>query len=212
MFPLQSALLPGETLPLRIFEPRYSALVADCLRAAEPSFGVVLISRGREVGGGDSRCEVGALARIVEHTDLGAGRYRLHCAMSERIRVRDWLPDDPYPQADIDTWPDEPGEVVPSDMMALEDEIWSLLGDIAAAREFRLPDRGEVFDALPVADGPRLYALAARVPIGPADKYAVLAAPGPVQRIAALRDAVETIAALIAFETGSGPRPPGADE
>ncbi|HSA40841.1 MAG TPA: ATP-dependent protease, partial [Mycobacterium sp.] len=36
MFPLQSALLPGELLPLRIFEPRYSALVADCLAAADP--------------------------------------------------------------------------------------------------------------------------------------------------------------------------------
>ena len=31
MFPLQSALLPGETLPLRIFEPRYGQLVRDCL-------------------------------------------------------------------------------------------------------------------------------------------------------------------------------------
>ena len=31
MFPLQSALLPGETLPLRIFEPRYARLVQDCL-------------------------------------------------------------------------------------------------------------------------------------------------------------------------------------
>ena len=28
MFPLESALLPDEDLPLRIFEPRYAALVA----------------------------------------------------------------------------------------------------------------------------------------------------------------------------------------
>ena len=104
MFPLQSALLPGELLPLRIFEPRYSALVADCLAAADPVFGVVLISRGREVGGEDSRCEVGALARIVEHTAVGGGRYQLRAVMAERIRVRRWLPDDPYPRAEIDRW------------------------------------------------------------------------------------------------------------
>ena len=31
MFPLESVRLPGEELPLRIFEPRYGALVRDCL-------------------------------------------------------------------------------------------------------------------------------------------------------------------------------------
>jgi Lon protease-like protein len=31
MFPLESALLPDEDLPLQIFEPRYTALVRDCI-------------------------------------------------------------------------------------------------------------------------------------------------------------------------------------
>ncbi|MBO0881227.1 MAG: LON peptidase substrate-binding domain-containing protein, partial [Mycobacterium sp.] len=62
MFPLESALLPNEDLPLRIFEPRYIALVEDCMRDADPRFGVVLISRGREVGGGDVRYDIGAVA------------------------------------------------------------------------------------------------------------------------------------------------------
>ncbi len=66
MFPLESALLPGDELPLRIFEPRYSALVRDCLELEQKSFGVVLISQGREVGGGDQRCDVGVLVRIAE--------------------------------------------------------------------------------------------------------------------------------------------------
>ena len=35
------------------------------------AFGVVLISRGLEVGGGDIRSDVGALARISEYADLG---------------------------------------------------------------------------------------------------------------------------------------------
>ena len=69
MFPLEAAMLPGEELPLRIFEPRYSAMISDCL-AGTGEFGVVLIQAGREVGGGDVRSDVGALARIVEHTDL----------------------------------------------------------------------------------------------------------------------------------------------
>ena len=43
------AMLPGEVLPLRIFEPRYSAMISDCL-AGTGEFGVVLIQAGREVG------------------------------------------------------------------------------------------------------------------------------------------------------------------
>ena len=66
MFPLEVAMLPGEELPLRIFEPRYAALVSDCLATEDPAFGVVLIAAGREVGGGDTRSDVGAMAHIAE--------------------------------------------------------------------------------------------------------------------------------------------------
>ena len=70
MFPLEVAMLPGEELPLRIFEPRYAALVQACLAADDPAFGVVLIAAGREVGGGDSRSDIGALAHITEYDNV----------------------------------------------------------------------------------------------------------------------------------------------
>src|ERR1700751_6246791 len=111
MFPLESALLPDEDLPLRIFEPRYGALVRRCLDNDEP-FGFVLTSAGREVGGGDSRCDVGILSSITEYADLGGGQYALRCRTGERIRVSEWLPDDPYPRAIVTRWPDEPGDPV----------------------------------------------------------------------------------------------------
>ena len=71
---------------------------------------MVLIAAGREVGGGDTRSDVGALAHITECADFGDGRYRLRCVMAERIRVLEWHPDDPYPRAAVEVWPDEPGE------------------------------------------------------------------------------------------------------
>jgi len=43
MFPLEVAMLPGEELPLRIFEPRYTALVSDCLAADDPALGYPLV-------------------------------------------------------------------------------------------------------------------------------------------------------------------------
>ena len=73
MFPLGSVLFPGALLPLHVFEARYRRLVQDCL-AGEPEFGVVLIDRGHEVGGGDVRREVGTVARILEVRELPDGR------------------------------------------------------------------------------------------------------------------------------------------
>ncbi len=213
MFPLESALLPGEELPLRIFEPRYSALVRDCLASADRVFGVVLIERGREVGGGDDRADVGALARIAEFDDQGSGRYRMRCVMAERIRVLEWLTDDPYPRAVIEPWPDEPdapGDTVTgSQIVDVEDQLMSVLERIAAARDAQLPPRVIILGEPEPGEtaGNRLYTLASRIPMGQADRYAVLSAPSASQRLAAVVEAVETVSAMVEFQLS----PPSAD-
>jgi uncharacterized protein len=202
MFPLESVFLPDDDLPLRIFEPRYSQLVADCLAAAEPIFGVVLIAAGREVGGGDARYDVGTMARIIEHQAFGGGRYTLRCRIGERIRVREWMPDDPYPRAIVDPWPDQPGDALSdSQIQQLQDRVCAMLERIAAARDLQLPPRDMLFAPVAMADSPgeALYALATRVPMGPADRYAVLAAPSAADRLRALSDAVDTITAIVDF-------------
>ena len=206
MFPLEMAMLPGEELPLRIFEPRYTAMISECL-AGDPVFGVVLIAAGREVGGGDVRSDVGVLARIVEHDDLGAGRYRLRCTLGERIRVTQWLEDDPYPRAETVPWPDEAGApVTGADIVAVEDTVLALFERIATAKDASLPPREVLLGAAEPGQqaGDRLYALASRIPIGQADRYAVLAAPSASARLEVLRDAVETVAALVEFQLSAG--------
>lgn len=203
MFPLESALLPGQDLPLRIFEPRYSALVRRCLDRDE-AFGVVLISQGREVGGGDGRCDVGVLCRIEEHADLGEGRYVLRCRTGERIRVREWLPDDPYPRATVARWPDEPGDpVTEAQLVDLEDRVIAVFERIAEARDARLPERALLlgYDETDLADaGKRLFALASHIPIGTADLYTVLSVPTAAERFAALDEAVDALADMVEFE------------
>ena len=204
MFPLQSAFLPGEDLPLQIFEPRYAELVRDCMRDNNPRFGVVLISQGREVGGGDVRCDVGTVARITECVEIAdSGRFMLRCRTSERIKVCEWLPDDPYPRAVVEEWPDEPGKPVSAGQLEeLEDRMMGLFERIANARDFPVPDREEVLGVRTDTDDPgeRLYALASRIPIGPADRYSVLAAPTAADRLAALSEAVDSVAAVIEFQ------------
>ena len=98
MFPLGTVLLPGAPLPLQVFEPRYRELTRDCL-AGVPEFGVVLIERGSEVGGGDVRTNVGTVARIVASQGFPDGRAYLVTVGTRRIRVTEWLEDAPYPRA-----------------------------------------------------------------------------------------------------------------
>lgn len=200
MFPLEVTMLPGEELPLRIFEPRYVALVQDCLAMTDPAFGVVLIEAGREVGGGDRRSTVGALARIVDYADLGVGRFRLRCLMSERIRVKQWLDDAPYPRADIEVWEDEPGSVDSAAVFDVEDRVVALYERIAAARGSDFGGRSAVLGPEESDVVKRLYGLAARVPMGQADKYAVLSAPTVSARLSALSEAVDTVTAMVEFQ------------
>ena len=209
MFPLESVLLPDDDLPLRIFEPRYCELVTACLAADDPVFGVVLIAAGREVGGGDDRYEVGTLARIVEHREHGRGRFTLRCRISERLKVVEWLADDPYPRALVRRWPDEPGDAVDErEIGELEEKLMTLFERLAAARGGILPPRDMLFAGVALAETPgeRLYALASRGPMGPAARYAVLAAPSAAARLRALAEALDTVEAMIEFQLpGDGP-------
>jgi Lon protease-like protein len=87
LFPLHTVLVPGAPLPLHIFEPRYRALVTDCLAAGEP-FGVVCISAGREVGAGlVSFAAAGTLAEIREVTRHPDGRFDIVTIGTARFRL-----------------------------------------------------------------------------------------------------------------------------
>lgn len=104
MFPLSTVLFPAMPLSLRIFEERYLKLTGDLILEENPEFGVVLIERGPEVGGGEKRLEIGTMALV---NDIGTldRFYGIESVGGQRFRVNAWLPDDPYPLADIDFIP-----------------------------------------------------------------------------------------------------------
>ena len=155
----------------------------------EPARGVTLLfSRGDRVVG-----------RVVTDDE---GRYRLRCVMGERIRVVEWQPDDPYPRAAVEPWPDEPGDAVDVDAIRdIEDRIVALFERIATARGAQVVARDIVAGADESGDPSMwLYTLASRLPMGQADRYAVLSAPSVSARTVALRDAVETVTAMVEFQ------------
>ena len=98
MFPLSAVLFPHAIMPLHVFEPRYRALMHDCLEG-DPRFGVVLIERGSEVGGGDQRSDFGTRGVITRAAELPDGRWVLEVRGEAVVAVEKWLPDAPYPVA-----------------------------------------------------------------------------------------------------------------
>jgi uncharacterized protein len=98
MFPLSGVLFPYVSMPLHVFEARYRTMLRECLET-DRRFGVVLIERGSEVGGGDQRSSLGTLGIVVAAAALPDGRWLIQVQGESRIRVLEWLPDDPYPQA-----------------------------------------------------------------------------------------------------------------
>ncbi|HEY5857048.1 MAG TPA: LON peptidase substrate-binding domain-containing protein [Aldersonia sp.] len=202
MFPLGTVLLPGQRLPLQVFEPRYVALVDTCLHhQPEPEFGVVLISRGHEVGGGDERTDVGALARIDTAFPLPGNRFALDCVGTERIRVRAWVSDDPYPRAEVERWPDESGpgeEGLFDDVADRVRRLVDLASELAARSGGPVPDVDPLAD-LPADETARAYTLATRLPIAQTDRHALLRASGPGGKLARLAEAIDDLAAVLEF-------------
>lgn len=119
MFPLGTVLLPGQLLPLHVFEDRYRTLVADIRDAQPPIFGIVLIERGSEVGGSDVRMHVGTCARILRLQESDDGRFAMLVGGTNRIRVESWLADTPYPCAEIVDFFDDEGGVAEDDVLGL---------------------------------------------------------------------------------------------
>lgn len=94
LFPLHTVLVPGASLGLRVFEPRYLDLVRDCCRSSQ-GFGVCLLLDGDEAGEGSVAAAAYGTEALIE--DFGTGddglltlrvrgarRFRV-----QRVKVRD---------------------------------------------------------------------------------------------------------------------------
>lgn len=178
MFPLGSVLLPTTLLPLRIFEPRYQALIADVL-AGGNEFGVTLIERGFEVGGDDVRSNIGCVAQVLDAQQDDAGLWQVVAAGTRRFTVSEWLPDNPYPRAQVE-FLDEPAAV---------EADRELFAEATRQLELILVLRGELnlptFPIPELADDPALgsYQVAALAPFGPFDRQQILREDTPSQRL-----------------------------
>lgn len=200
MFPLGSVLFPSMPLTLRIFEERYLKLLGDLMSSDTPEFGVVLVSRGSEVGGGENRMTVGTIASVTEigTTDEFLG---LESFGSRRFLVNDWLPDDPYPIADIEFIPDLMWDdnLMPA-LVHLESQVRKLLslasefGDLVFGADIELSD-----DPMSAA-----WQLVGILPIGELDRFDLLSSQSAEellsQAYSITTSGIETVRAMLASD------------
>jgi len=206
VFPLGSVVLPGVVVPLRIFEDRYRVLAGQLASDhSDHRFATVMIERGSEVGGSDVRSDVGCILEVVAIQEHADGTWSLAAAATSRMRVVEWLDDDPYPRAIVESWPDQPGPPVASSEVA---SLAKSLRDVAALAsgvglDVRIPDVAA--SSVPGA----LWRLAAALPIGDLDRHRVLSAPSVRQRFDLLSDLARQQLEMLGLMSQQGDFPTG---
>jgi Lon protease-like protein len=170
MFPLGSVPFPAMPLPLRVFEDRYLTMLAHVLQDEPPEFGVVLIERGQEVGGGDTRFDVGTVAHIAD-LDVADSAVGMLALGGQRFEVLAWGEDDPFPTAEIRILPE----------LVWDEALRTTLQDVERAVRSGLAIASEYVELawapdVELADSPvdAAWQLAAIAPLGPLDQIELL--------------------------------------
>lgn len=185
LFPLSHVLMPGMPLPLHVFEQRYRRLLVDLQESpGTPSFGVVALRRGSEVGSrnpngtGPQVMDVGTLAEILEIEQYEDGASDLLTVGSRRFRIRALLTTGtPYFRAEVD-WIEE----ADGDLSSAEVPVCRRLAQDYARLLEALTGRARD-DDLPTDPTLLSYHVASHLPLPPADRQALLEEPTACDRL-----------------------------
>jgi Lon protease-like protein len=164
LFPLGIVLLPGEQVPLHIFEPRYRELIGECIEE-EQEFGLLYADEDgvRELG---TRARVAA---VLERFD--DGRLNIVVTGGERFAVERLTQGRSFMTAEVEDVADEPGEVDPETRVSAAGSFRALAALAGAETEVD-------------EDTPELsFALAAQVELPPADKQQLLESRSEQERL-----------------------------
>lgn len=100
LFPLNTVLFPGATIPLQVFEERYKEMMKICLDS-DARFGVSLIKDGEEVGGPATPHKIGTIARILSVQEAANGKLYIIAIGENRYSIVDFVNTDPYLTASV---------------------------------------------------------------------------------------------------------------
>jgi uncharacterized protein len=139
LFPLNTVLFPGGVLPLRVFEARYMDMVRSCMKDTAP-FGVVLITKGGEVGAPAATETVGTVAHIAAWDMPQLGVLHLRAIGGQRFRIRErQLQPDRLQVAQVTLIEPDADEPLPEQFLPCADLLQRVIDDVAERRSDQPP-------------------------------------------------------------------------
>lgn len=177
LFPLDVVLVPGATLPLHIFEPRYKEMVSEAMHDNKP-FGIV---RAQE----NSIAEIGCVADVTEVVKkYDDGKLDILTEGSKRFQIVQLDQERDFLRADVTFFDDEEERAAPKPeadkLIDLHGQLLALAGADAGGIE---------------SDDPQLsFHLAGSVPLDLDFKQSLLGMKSEGQRVTAM---VEYYAMLV---------------
>ncbi|MFT4262720.1 MAG: LON peptidase substrate-binding domain-containing protein [Nocardioides sp.] len=187
MFPLNTVLFPGVSVPLRVFEDRYRALIHHLLRIEDPAervFGSVGIREGYEVGehGAQSLYRVGVRLQLSEVEARADGSFDIVAIGRDRIRLERLDTTGEFPVGHVS---DRPAPQVEVDEETLTRARATFTAFRAAVSELR----GDPYSGLLPQDAEYLsWTLAAVAPLPLAERQTLLEADDAGMRITLVSD------------------------
>ena len=167
LFPLRAVLYPGGLLPLRIFEPRYVALVRDCMRDGH-GFGVTPIRHGGEAGEPAEPHTFGTCAEIIDFDQGQDGLLHILVKGSYRFRLlAHRVAADQLLIGDIERIVDEPSVALPIQYAQLKTVLQKVL-------EIESASNGQT-STVPADPAQTVYRLFERLPFSLPQKLDILA-------------------------------------
>lgn len=196
LFPLPGALLlPRSKLPLHIFEPRYLAMIEDCM-ATRPRLIGMIQPRVTPSGASERLHAIGCAGRLTALSETEDGRYMITLTGISRFRIVAELPDEgfPYRRARVE-WDGFDRDIGPAetDKGLAREAFMDLL-----ARYFEAVSLSTEWDSLKEAEDELLInALSMLCPFQPEERQALLEAPSLATRR-------ETLVMLMEFALREG--------
>ncbi len=189
MFPLNTVLFPGVTMPLHVFEDRYRALVHHLLTIPDKTlrvFGIVAIREGYEVGthGVQSVHRIGTVAQMTSVTPQADGGFDIEVVGRQRLRLDSMDTSGPYLVGEVEVLPEEkdPGAAAVEEAQKAVSMFEAYRKQLAEMRDTEALDINLPRDPTYLS-----YNLSATCPLTLKERQALLEADSARERLTMLR-------------------------
>ncbi|MBK7392525.1 MAG: LON peptidase substrate-binding domain-containing protein [Chloracidobacterium sp.] len=185
IFPLPLVMVPGELVPLHIFEERYRKMLRD-VEAGDGFFGLSFFEPSDDLLEAPAAGSVGCVAELRESELMPDGRSNILTLGIVRYRLIDLIDaGEPYLVGDLEFFEDETESESELEMIA--DEVFALFERMAKAAFKMSGGRGDAPEILRTNPEALSFLITAALNFDNEKKYDLLKMPSTIERLAVLK-------------------------